>query len=387
MLLFIFYIIIMDDIYRYLLQYDDTWCNTMGIFNPYVDPFETSFTKKLPMFDKRAYHLYPKYNFVYDKLWVAQSQDLSCGTIESIQPTSSINYPIFIKPRWGHKSASSKNCFKINDYHHLKKYQHLSDMMWSTYIEGVENMTDFLLVNGNIVYDISYNYSQEQNGYTECYKVISPDLKPPPHIVNWVKHHMVGYSGVVNVQYRGKYIIEAGLRLARGGAYIQSTGNDNLVRMINQVYEYNTFTQQSRENITFSPFYSFKCFTRIPILYLYPQYIVDILMKVFGAKPFYEYYFEPNGNDGCVFFQFLHDNKTVGEWCKEIFTYLFIFAQLFFLSVIGIIIYFFTKAKYKWNKTVQIIFSLTFVMYLTQYLNPVSVHYNLYKAKKQKTWW
>ena len=50
-----------------------------------------------------------------------------------------------------------------------------------------------------------------------------PDLKPPSHIVNWVKHHMVGYSGVVNVQYRGKYIIEAGLRLARGGAYIQST--------------------------------------------------------------------------------------------------------------------------------------------------------------------
>ena len=131
----------------------------------HVDPFETSFTKKLPMFDKRAYHLYPKYNFVYDKLWVAQSQDLSWDNRKySTNKFHKLSY--IYEPRWGHKSASSH--FKINDYHHLKKYQHLSDMMWSTYIEGVENMTDFLLVNGNIVYDISYNYSQEQNGYTEC---------------------------------------------------------------------------------------------------------------------------------------------------------------------------------------------------------------------------
>ena len=41
------------------------------------------------------------------------------------------------------------------------------------------------------------------------------------HVIdNWVKENMKGFSGACNVQYRGTKIIEVGLRLARGGAYI-----------------------------------------------------------------------------------------------------------------------------------------------------------------------
>ena len=36
---------------------------------------------------------------------------------------------------------------------------------------------------------------------------------------------MKGYTGICNVQYRGKIIIEVGLRCARGGAYILNTKN------------------------------------------------------------------------------------------------------------------------------------------------------------------
>ena len=68
----------MEELYRKMLAYDDTWCNLMGFFNPYTDSFENSFTTRLPMFDKRAFNLYPKYNFVYDKLWIMQSQIMTC---------------------------------------------------------------------------------------------------------------------------------------------------------------------------------------------------------------------------------------------------------------------------------------------------------------------
>ncbi len=375
----------MEEFYKKILPYDDTWCHIMGFFNPYTDPFKTPFTKRLPMFDKRAFNLYPKYNFIYDKLWVAQSQKLNCGDPQHILPTSNVNYPIFIKPRWGHKSASSKNCFKISSYKHLQKYKHLDEMMWSEYIDGTENMTDYVLLNGNIIYQITYLYSDEQNGYTECYKYISPNNDEPKHITEWVKKYMVGYSGVVNIQYRGKYIIEGGLRLARGGAYLQSTNNDNIINMINTIYDNNTYIYQNRDKLNFDPYYSFKCFTRMPIIYIYPQYIIDIFMKVFSTKPFYEYYFEPNGNDGCVFFQFLHTNKYIGQLCVTALTYFLIFAQLFFVIIIILLIYLFFSNKYKFSIPMINIIIVTILLYLTQYLNPISVHFNLYKAKRQKT--
>lgn len=377
----------MEELYRKMLAYDDAWCNLMGFFNPYTDSFESSFTTRLPMFDKRAFNLYPKYNFVYDKLWVMQSQNITCGKLESITKDSNITYPIFIKPRWGHKSASSKNCFKISSFSQLQKYQHIKEMMWSEFIEGTENMTDYVLLNGNIIYEITYLYSDEQNGYTEQYKFISPNNKAPTNIKDWVNEYLIGYSGVVNVQYRNNIIIEAGLRLARGGAYIQSTDNTNIIDLINTVYDSNRADHIERKTLNFTPYYSFKCFTRFPIVYLYPQYIVDGLMYIFNAKPFYEYYFEPNGNDGNVIFQFLHEDKEIGKRCSTIFTLLFILVQLIVIVMVFYMSYLFYKAKYKTTPYLRYILYAFILFYITQYLNPISVHYNLYKAKKQKTLW
>ena len=79
----------------------------------------------MPDFDGQAYKQYPKHNFVYDKLWVAKSQGIESGELEDLIENryKRQNYPIFIKPRWGHKSASSKNCYKIKSYEELVKYK------------------------------------------------------------------------------------------------------------------------------------------------------------------------------------------------------------------------------------------------------------------------
>lgn len=373
----------MENIYKALLKYDNKWCKTLGFKNPYLDDISEKFTRKLPMFDKSAHKQNPKYCFVYDKLWVAKSQNLKCGKLEDIRETTFVNYPIFIKPRWGHESASSKNCFKINSYNELVDYTHLREMMWSEYIDGRETMTDFILVNGNIVYEMTLIYSDEQNGYTEKYKYISPDNKCPGHIKRWVNKYLTGYSGAVNVQYRKNNIIEVGLRLARGGAYFQATNNPEIINLINDVYESNTFNKKNGK-LFYKPFYSFKCFTRLPILYLFPQYLIDFIMKTSQCKSFYEYYFEPNGNDGCVFFQFLHENKQTGIMILNIITYLFIFTQFSFVLLLLYIIILFIINSFKFNLRIIILVILFTSLYMTQYLNPINVHYNLYKAERQK---
>ena len=218
----------MSEIEKYLktiVKYEVPWCRTMGFFNPYIDPFETFISKEIPDFDYQAFKKYTEHNFVYDKLWIAKSQDLACGRMENVDIESRINYPIFIKPRWGHKTSSSRNCFKIESFNELEKYRSKSDMIWSEYIDGTERMTDFILIQGRVVYEITYKYSKDQHGYIDEWKYISQKNTCPKMVYDWVEKHMRGYTGALNVQYRGYRIIEVGLRLARGGSYIQSTQN------------------------------------------------------------------------------------------------------------------------------------------------------------------
>ena len=98
-------------------------------------------------------------------------------------------------------------------------------------------MTDFLLQDGNIVHQVSYDYSNEQRGFTDVWKYISPESRPPITAIEWVQTYMKNYTGVVNVQYRDNIIIEVSLRLARGGAYINSTENEKLIGNINNLVD------------------------------------------------------------------------------------------------------------------------------------------------------
>lgn len=372
--------LIMEYIYRQLLKYDEIWCDTMCFFNPYTDPFNIMYSQKVPMFDKQAYNMYPRFNFVYDKLWVCKSQGLKCGNLELINDKFDIKYPIFIKPRWGHLSASSKNCFKIKSYEELLKYKHLKDMMWSEYIDGKEYMTDYIMLNGKIIFQTSYEYSKEQYGYIDKWKYISNTNEPIDKIDNWVKEYMIGYSGILNIQMRDDKIIEVGLRPARGGAYLQSTDNVKIIEMINAVYDKNIDIIYNPDVLDFKPYYSFKCFTRVPFFYIFPQYFIDLLMYTFKCKPFYEYYFEPNGRDGMVWFQFLHDDFNTGNFVRYFITILLVFSQIFFILLIFYIFYDRVVNK-KFNKLLIIIVIL---LYLTNYLNPISVQYNWHKSRKQK---
>ena len=84
---------------------------------------------------------------------------------------------------------------------------------------------------------------------------------------------MNGFSGICNVQYRGEKIIEVGLRLARGGAYIYSTNNTKLITAINDLANDNIWDYNyKRSDFEFKDFYSFKCYISIFIIYLLPQY-------------------------------------------------------------------------------------------------------------------
>ena len=72
-----------DDIFKYILEYEYSWCEKMKFFNPYLDPFDTFISNEIPNFDNPAFFKYTKHNFVYDKLWVVKSQGLMGGTLNT----------------------------------------------------------------------------------------------------------------------------------------------------------------------------------------------------------------------------------------------------------------------------------------------------------------
>jgi len=351
----------------------------MGFFNPYIDPFDHFISKNVPDFDNQAFYKYKEHNFVYDKLWVIQSQGLLGGDLKNLQQNNNISLPIFIKPRWGHETASSKNCFKIKTWEEIDQYKGIPDMMWSEFIDAKEQMTDYILVNGQIVHQITYVYSDSQNEFIDDWKYISPENKPISKITDWVNRHMSGFTGAVNVQYRDDKIIEVGLRLARGGAYILSTKNQYLIENINNVVDKGHWDYSLQEKMTFKPFYSFKCYSTVPLLYVYPQYVTDYVMKKQHSMPFYEYYFEPAGKTGMVAFQFMHANYDEGMKTKKHMETMFNFAQYMF-----IFLFIFSLLLFSINKSMGIFMIIIVGMiYNTRFLNPLGVQYQHWKAMKQ----
>jgi len=296
-----------------LKELNQKYSSSLGISDP-KDTVVHHLDPTMPNLDWQAYRQNPDYRHLYDKLFIIQSQYLEGGELSELKEKD-ITFPIFIKPRYGHQTSSSKNCYKIKNREELEQHYSKHDMIWSEFIDDTEGMTDFVLVNGEIVYQLTYVYSEKQYGFADVWKYISSDSQPPPEIVQWVHKHCVGYTGPLNVQYRSTKIIEVGLRFARGGMYIESTQHKPLIDAINHVWKTKAWIH--REDIVIRPFYSFKCWSSIPVLCLLPHHLLRVILSSHGAMDFYEYYFEPTGTCSTVFFQFLHHDFEQGMKLKK----------------------------------------------------------------------
>lgn len=370
---------------KWITKNEEKWCKFMGFNNPYLDPYDHHITNSTITNDQEAYRRFPENRRVYDKLWIAQTQNLECGKLEDLkEDRSNITYPIFIKPRWGHLSAASKHCYKIKNEKQLLKYLDYPNMMWSEFIDGREGMTDIITINGRIVYQLTYRYSDKQNGFSDVWKYVSSKTPCPDKIKDWAKNNVENHSGFINIQYRIKdgdeKIIEVGLRPARGGMYLIGANNPALSRNVYNAIDKRFWDETLEQDMNFYPYYAYKCFSHIPLLYILPQKIMDFILKRVTDIPLYEYYFEPVNNDGVVFFQFMHKNFEAGLRVKKAIETLFGFIQFFIMIIFLLIIYCIVKINSKYKYLIVLIF---IILWTTRFLTPLYVNFNCYKAYRQ----
>lgn len=346
--------------------------------NRYSDTLhDIKFSKKIVDNDIDAYQKFKKHNYVYDKLWVAKTQGLKCGRMKEY-PNNSL-YPVFVKPIIALKGGNV-DCFKIDTPYEYNKYKERNDLFWCEYIDEQEGSTDFIVKNGNILFELTYNIDTEQGGFLQTLTKISMKNKCPGNMINWIKTNLSDYNGIVNLQYRGNKIIECGLRFDSGGNFIQFTNNKNIIIAINKFFEDGEWIYNNNDlKYHFKDAYIYKCSCKLPIIYYIPAPVIIALMKLSNIK-YYGFYIDES-QDKLSFLNIVGTDderykleiiKTVLERLMIIINWMFIIG--FLLISFIFINYLLNNKFFRLNKKhkLQVIYGILgfILLYLTRFLNP-----------------
>jgi hypothetical protein len=118
--------------------------------------------------------------------------------------------------------------------------------------------------------------------------------------------------------------------------YIESTQHKELIESINNVWKHKTW--HYRQDIVIDPFYSFKCWSPIPVVCLLPHHFIQFILHHYGALPFSESYFEPTGKNSTIFYQFLHRDFKEGMRLKRTIETLLSIVNMSFLFIAVVLI-------------------------------------------------
>ncbi|MDA0785572.1 MAG: hypothetical protein O3B37_04710 [Proteobacteria bacterium] len=163
----------------------------------------------VPTEDGDAYMWYPDFRWIYNKLEVAESQDIRCAP-HGFKPDS---FPVFSKPIYNMRGmgAGSQVFNSADDYMHGQLPGH----MWMELFEGEHVSTDVAVVDGDARWwrhVVGQSIGDGVFDYWTIEGANRPDLET--YIDDWLNANLNGYTGMVNVETIGGRIIEAHLRFS-----------------------------------------------------------------------------------------------------------------------------------------------------------------------------
>ena len=159
--------------------------------------------------DSDAWQWYPAHRWVYDKLAIAQSQGIEAGPHGTKPP----RFPIFSKPIVNLKrmGIGSRVLRSQADYEAHAAPGHF----WMRLLEGRHVSSDLAVVDGEPRW-WRHVTGKPAGGGTFDYWTIHAE--PEPEIEArcgaWVRKHLAGYTGMLNLETIGGTIIEVHLRFA-----------------------------------------------------------------------------------------------------------------------------------------------------------------------------
>ncbi len=185
--------------------------------------------------DTDAWVWYPEQRWVYDKLKVALSQGLDAGPHGTPPP----GFPVFSKPIINLKGmgAGSRVLTSAADYDAYSAPGHF----WMTLLEGRHVSSDLAVVDGTPCWWRHVTGKPAGEGTFDYWTIhAEPDAEIERRCGAWVRKHLAGYTGMLNLETMGGTIIEVHLRFADQWPDLYGAGwVDAIVRLYeNGVWEF-----------------------------------------------------------------------------------------------------------------------------------------------------
>jgi hypothetical protein len=163
----------------------------------------------IPTDDPLAYRLYPAHRWIYDKLRICETQGLEHGP-HGIAPS---RFPVFSKPIYNLRGMGvGGGVIRSRDeYDRAQTAGHL----WMPLLTGPHVSSDVAVVNGMALWWRHTTGAALGNGTFDHWTVTAEHLPAiEAYAGDWLRSHLRGYSGFVNLETIGGTIIEAHLRFA-----------------------------------------------------------------------------------------------------------------------------------------------------------------------------
>jgi hypothetical protein len=161
----------------------------------------------IPTDDADSYRWNPMHRWVFNKLIVAESQQLECAP-HGLAPT---HYPVFSKPIFNldGMGVGSRVLRDARDYERHRCPGH----MWMPLLEGDHISTDAAVIAGSVRW-IRHSKGVPHPGGTFDYWIVEGGRRPEleTYCVRWIQTHLADYTGMVNLESIGGRIIEVHLR-------------------------------------------------------------------------------------------------------------------------------------------------------------------------------
>jgi hypothetical protein len=184
----------------------------------------------IPTEDSDARQWYPAQRWVYDKLAIALSQNLQAGPHGTPPP----HFPVFSKPITNLKGmgVGSRVLRSAADYERHYAPGHF----WMTLLEGRHVSSDIAVVAGEPRWWRHTTGKAAGEGTFDYWIVhAGSDRDIETNCGAWVRRHLPGYTGMLNLETIGGVIIEAHLRFADQWPDLYGQGwVDALVRLYEQ---------------------------------------------------------------------------------------------------------------------------------------------------------
>lgn len=163
----------------------------------------------IPTDDLDGFRLNPRYRWVYNKLLIAKSQGLICGLHDVAPPW----YPVFCKPVVNLKGMGVGTCVLHGEGDYLKQCR--PGDFWMPLLRGEHLSTDYAVIDGAPVW-CRHSLAMPLVAGTFDYWVVESRARPDAesYCRAWITKHLRGYTGMLNIETIGGYIIEVHLRFA-----------------------------------------------------------------------------------------------------------------------------------------------------------------------------